>query len=349
MLTKEQEKKAVELAGENKELMEITRDIFEDQSLDGRCRQGRDVREFLQKQGLKYKTTKKERASNYISKLKEQDLQFIQEHFDEMTAVQMAKVLFGEDITAAHNGARLIRDEVEKLMNTKMIVDKRTFDTHPYEPPRTIKKMCEKINKVSSSSLNHERLSAMEKMGVNKILKSMATPRFTNSIRKYVDLEHREVFESQYIDHTWDKPDLTTEEIALYVNLCSDYVSLIVTSKHLEKLSRIFENMADDDVTTVSMATNIKEKNDEYDKIAKRIQSLIEKLNGKRSDRIKNQQNRNVSILPMIQEFQAEEGRKRMIAIAEMQRDAASSEADRIESLPDLKARLLGISKSDVL
>jgi hypothetical protein len=111
----------------------------------------------------------------------------------------------------------------------------------------------------------------------------------------------------------------------------------------------MFELQSDDERTSISMAQTIREKNEEFDKIARRIQSLIDKLNGKRVDRIKYQQNRNVSILPLIQEFQEEEGRRRMIMIAEMQRQVASDEADRIEDMSELKARLLGINKRDAL
>ena len=181
------------------------------------------------------------------------------------------------------------------------------------------------------------------------LIQIMSTPRFVTTIRRFIDLEDRNVFESQFIIHVWDKPDLTSEEVALYTNLCQDYVLQIKTARHLEKLSKMFELQSDDERTSISMAQTIREKNEEFDKIAKRIQSLIDKLNGKRVDRIKNQQNRNISILPLIQEFQEEEGRRRMIMIAELQREAASGEADRLEDLSDLKARLLGINKRDAL
>jgi hypothetical protein len=38
-----------------------------------------------------------------------------------------------------------------------------------------------------------------------------------------------------------------------------------------------------------------------------------------------------------------------MLKIAELQKQAAREEADRLESMPDWKARVLGISKEDVI
>jgi hypothetical protein len=38
-----------------------------------------------------------------------------------------------------------------------------------------------------------------------------------------------------------------------------------------------------------------------------------------------------------------------MIKIADMQKKAAKKEADNIESMPDWKARVLGVSKDDIV
>ena len=47
--------------------------------------------------------------------------------------------------------------------------------------------------------------------------------------------------------------------------------------------------------------------------------------------------------------FQEEEEREVMIKIAEMQKAAVSEEADLLESMPDWKARVLGLRKEDVI
>ena len=347
-LTEGQQERVRELC-KAEDLLTITRTIFSNPSLDGRSKEGRIIREFLQAEGLEYKTTKYRNDQSSVTRLTEQHKQFIEAHVEELTAIQISKTLFGPDITPLHGGARLVKDHCTTLLANKTKVDERAYATHGYDPPATIKQACGKINSCATVHLNPAKLSAREKMGVEYLIQIMSTPRFVTTIRRFIDLEDRNVFESQFIIHVWDKPDLTSEEVALYTNLCQDYVLQIKTAKHLEKLSKMFELQSDDERTSISMAQTIREKNEEFDKIAKRIQSLIDKLNGKRVDRIKNQQNRNISILPLIQEFQEEEGRQRMIMIAELQREVASEEADRIEDMSDLKARLLGINKRDAL
>ena len=347
-LTEGQQKRVKELC-KTEDLLTITREIFSNQSLDGRSKEGRIIREFLKEEGLEYKTTKYKHDNAAVTRLTEQHKQFIDSHFDELTAIQISKTLFGTEITPLHSGARLVKDYCTTLLSKKSRENDRAYAVHGYDPPSSIKQACDRINNCATAHLNPSKLSAREKMGVEYLMKIMSTPRFVTTIRRFIDLEDRNVFESQFIIHVWDKPDLTSEEVALYTNLCQDYVLQIKTAKHLEKLSKMFELQSDDERTSISMAQTIREKNEEFDKIAKRIQSLIDKLNGKRVDRIKNQQNRSVSILPLIQEFQEEEGRQRMIMIAEMQREVASEEADRIEDMSDLKARLLGINKRDAI
>jgi hypothetical protein len=72
-------------------------------------------------------------------------------------------------------------------------------------------------------------------------------------------------------------------------------------------------------------------------------------LQGDRSKRISSKQQQNANILALVQLFQEEEERGVMLKIAELQKRSAKEEADRLESMPDWKARVLGISKEDVI
>ena len=79
------------------------------------------------------------------------------------------------------------------------------------------------------------------------------------------------------------------------------------------------------------------------------MESLIQKLQGDRSKRISLQREQYASILSLVQIFQDEEERKRMVMIAEMQKAVVSEEADRMEGMADWKARILGVGKNEIL
>ena len=57
----------------------------------------------------------------------------------------------------------------------------------------------------------------------------------------------------------------------------------------------------------------------------------------------------NASFLSIVQLFQEEEERKTMAHIAEMQKQTVREEADRLETMSEWKARILGISKDDAI
>ena len=81
----------------------------------------------------------------------------------------------------------------------------------------------------------------------------------------------------------------------------------------------------------------------------KRQESLIQRLAGDRAKRISQRQDKNASILSLVESFQNEEERKLMIKMADMQKVAIKEEASNLESMNEWKARILGISKEDVI
>ena len=162
-------------------------------------------------------------------------------------------------------------------------------------------------------------------------------------------MEDRDLFEAEFVRATWDKPDLSNDEINLYINVCMDYIHLKNIQGAMSKLNRMFNDAEDQQDLTVRLAELLKTKSEEYNQCEKRMESLIQKLQGDRSKRVSSQQKQNSSILALVQLFQEEEERKVMIKIANMQRKAAKEEADNLESMPDWKARVLGVSKDDVV
>ena len=160
-------------------------------------------------------------------------------------------------------------------------------------------------------------------------------------------MKDRELFEAEFIRATWDKPDLTSDEINLYINVCVDYINLKNISSHIEKLNTMFNEVEDQQDMTVRLAEVLKSKTDEYDKCEKRMESLIKKLNGDRSERLKNKSKENATIISLVKNFQVEDERRRMVELAEMQKKLVDEEVTRLDNMDSWKARILGISKHD--
>ena len=177
----------------------------------------------------------------------------------------------------------------------------------------------------------------------------MSAPRFLQVIDTYPSLDDRNLFEAEFVRATWDKPDLTTDEINLYINVCMDYIHLKRIQSAMAKLNRMFDEAEDQQDLTVRLAELLKTKSEEYNQCEKRMESLISKLQGDRSKRIQSHVNKNASILNLVQLFQEEEERNIMIKMAEMQKKVIREEADSLEKMPAWKSRVLGVSKRDVI
>ena len=348
-LTKEQENIIRENVGKITDLSELTRLVFPDsENLDGRSKQGRAVRKFLADNAIDYQT--RHFSSKDPISLNEEQKDFIDKSIsDGMDCAQIAAILFpearitkvGQEYVAIHNYV----ESNENLITPS--VEDATF--RRYFPPKSTAKIIKKINDSAQTDINESKLSLTEKKGIESLGAFLASPRLIQIINNYDSQEDRDLFEAEFIRATWDKPDLTSDEINLYINVCMDYIHLKNIQGAINKLNRMFDEAEDQQDLTVRLAELLKTKSEEYNQCEKRMESLIQKLQGDRSKRISSKQQQNANILALVQLFQEEEERGVMLKIAELQKQAAREEADRLESMPDWKARVLGISKEDVI
>jgi len=329
------------------DLIELTRAVFKDGTIDGRSREGRAVRKYLADSNVKYKTTQKKKAKPIA--LTEDHKEFIVKYSEDgMSSFHIAQLLFterevknlGMEQRAVHNYLKVVKRQKRE--------DSRQM-TSTYSPPEDLQECLDLVNLYASQSLLIEELKAVEKKSCEALLRFLKSPRLHQVISNYIKPDDQNLFEAEFVRATWDKPDLTADEINLYINVCVDYINLKNISAHIEKLNRMFEEADEQQDMTVRLAELLKTKSEEYNQCEKRQESLIQRLAGDRAKRVSMRQGRNASILGLVESFQNEEERRLMIKMAEMQKKAISKEADELESMQDWKSRILGISKSDVI
>jgi len=329
------------------DLIELTRKVFNDDSLDGRTKEGKLVREYLVECGFKYNTTKKKKAKRIL--LDDDEKEFIERSAqDGMNAYQVACILWPESHITPLSKETLVVGEHIKQQRPNLLQMEDSALGKKYQPPQTQLAAVKLVNEYTHSKLKPDKLALRERKCVESVLQFLSSPRLLQVINNYTDITDRELFEAEFIRTTWDKPDLTADEINLYINVCIDYVNLKNITKAMEKLNRMFHEAEDQRDMTVRLAELLKTKSDEYNQCEKRMESLINRLNGDRARRIQGRQEENASILSLVQLFQDENERQIMLRMAEMQKEVVAAEALNIESMPGWKARVLGISKGDV-
>tara|TARA_Y100000592_G_scaffold99607_1_gene176274 strand:- start:199 stop:1251 length:1053 start_codon:yes stop_codon:yes gene_type:complete len=348
-LSEEQKELIIQNAESVPDLTELTKMVFPDkEKLDGRSKEGRAVRSFLLSNGINYETKHIHPKADIT--LTDEQRQFVSNSCsDGMNAFQIASVLF-PDLNIKRTSKEYIAvlgyiQENEDLTphSSEDAVNKK------YSPPKAASKIIKKINDYCSKEVDEKKLNVAERKSIEALSAFLASPRFVQVMNNYDSNEDRSLFEAEFIRATWDKPDLTSDEINLYINVCMDYIHLKNIQSAINKLNRMFDDTEEQQDLTVRLAELLKTKSEEYNQCEKRMESLIQKLQGDRSKRISLNQKQNASILSLVQLFQEEEERKVMIKIAEMQKKAAKEESEKLESMPDWKARVLGISREDII
>lgn len=329
-------------------LIELTRRAFNDDSLDGRTKEGRAVREFMLDEALEYATTKHQLAKPV--KLTQENKEFVERYAQEgMSAYEIARIIFPEDkITPLSKQTLVIADYIKENDFADISFEESAI-LEKYSPPRLMSSLIKRVNDYTGNSFKESELNMKTKKSLESLIGFLDAPRFNQVINNYRCIHDRELFEAEFIRTTWDKPDLTVDEINLYINVCVDYINLKNISSHMEKLNHMFDEAQDQQEMTVRLAELLKTKSEEYNQCEKRMESLIQKLNGDRAKRINSQKQETASVLSLVNLFQEENERNIMIKMAEMQKEAIGEEAGRMEDMPAWKARVLGVSKQDVI
>jgi hypothetical protein len=333
---------------ETPDLTKLTQLLFEDPSLDGRTKEGRMVREFLASENLRYETSAWNKVEDI--ELTDQQIDFIKNQAElGLSAFQIAEILFPNSPVKRFSKHHMCVLDFLREYEPNFVHDSETAINKQYNPPKILCTSINKINEYAHTDFEEKKMNHDELECAKSLIKNLSSPRFIQVISNYSSEKDRKLFEAEFIRATWDKPDLTADEINLYINVCVDYINLKNISSHIEKLNNMFNEVEDQQDMTVRLAEVLKSKTDEYDKCEKRMESLIKKLNGDRAERLKNKREDNASILSLVRNFQLEEQRNQMIQLAEMQKKIVEQEADRLDSMESWKARILGISKKDAI
>ena len=329
-------------------LIDLTRQCFEDEKLDGRSKEGRAVRKFLVENSINFKTTATSRTEDI--ELTQQQKDFILEQAESgLSSLEIAKIIFPEkNVKSLSNEQRTVLAFIREV-NPDIVPSQDGAALTSYVSPKSPSRIIKKINDATGLNLDDAKLNRQKQICIERLGINLNNSRFLKIINNYLNYEDRNLFEHEFIRLTWDKPDLTADEINLYLNVCKEVINLEVVSSHLNKLNDMFDIADDQTEMSVRLAEIIKAKSGEYHQCESRIENLTKKLQGDRAERMKKNQKENASFLSIVQLFQEEEERKTMVRIAEMQKEAIKKEAERLEGMAEWKARVLGISQEDVI
>jgi hypothetical protein len=375
-LTKEQEDmvRSAFADGATPNLSDLTRLVFNDNSIDGRSKEGRAIKEYISEFQIgKVRVNVIKKMEPYV--LSEQQKEKIREEYKKdgfTTLIFTRRLLNDQTISALHLEHRAVSEYVKSLHDqddkkSLRISDSGEFETINYEPssnfrrgetpteqyrpPATMVQVIARINKYLNYGWKEENLKRAQIKCVESLFSYLKIFRFLYQINNYSRQEDRELFEDAFIRYTHDKDDLTQEELDQFITLSNEVVIAADIQRRIEYLRMSLDDMASEsDGRKISMSLNeaINNAQTEYNQCISRQDKLYKSLTVNRSKRIEEKRNENASILNLVYAWKQEENRERMIALAERQREALKEEVEKLSSVDEFKAIIRGIDPKEI-
>lgn len=354
-LTPEQEKLILEEWNSRPDnppsLLELVRKAFpESPDLDGRSTEGRLIKKFLASRQIKA------RASwEYIAKekivLTDEQKEYIANNVVSMNSIELANEIFGrKDLSALHAEARAVSEYIAQLPTNIRVQSAEGILDGEYQPPKSEDRVIARINRYVLKGIDRSKLSGKEKMGIYALIGYLHTYRFIHQMNTYRNTIDRELFESSFIRYTYDKPDLTQEEVDQYIILSTE---VVISSNIQNTIGRLERQMNDEydehGKIPMNLVEAINSARKEYNDSTTRQQKLTNDLKVKRSDRLNKRKEENASVVNLVEMWKNEEDRQRIIELAEKRKKIIQEEVGRLSSMEELKARILGLSEQEAI
>ena len=339
-----------------KESVQIAFPDIEEKFQDGRSKYGKCVKAFLASQDMKAKASHEYQGRDDVS-LSDEMKEYIVNNGHAMSDLDVAKIIFDDNtLTNLHKETRLVSDYRQSQgIEQSLLVQSQTNDVPSqaeYKPPRTINLIISRVNKYVLDGIDKDKLTARQRKEIESLIGYLHTYRFLHQINGYDSQVDRDLFESSFIRYTYDKADLTQEEVDQYIVLASEVVIASNIQRRVEHLQGLLDDAANDTEgrrISMSLVEAIGKAQNDYHQSVGRQNKLLSDLKEKRSDRLKNQIKENASIINLVQMWKEEESRKKLIQLAELRKQVVKEEVKNISSMDEVKARILGISEDEVL
>lgn len=335
-------------------IKELGAEVFGEEC-DGRSENGRAIKASLAKFNLKPKSNEYVPKANSLI-LSEEKKQFIINRASTMNALEISKELFGNNSLTNLNVETRVVNEFIKTIDSRAIYNQEQNDDIPsdsYMPPNTLDKALKRTNQYVNFTINKDKLNHNQKKGLEALINYLHTFRFIKQMNTFDSQEDRRLCEDAFIRYTYDKPDLTQEEVDQFIELSNQVVQGFKILRRSERMQGALEEVTGNDPETMRVSMGLVEAigkaSTEYDQCIKRQQKLLEDLKEKRSVRLSKQIKETASILNLVQLWRDEEQRMKMLKLGELEQEAVANEVEKLTNMSEIRARILGLDKDSIL
>lgn len=321
-----------------------------DPAIDARHKKGIAIKKYLLSLDIKPHASQNYQRKTDAFNLSEDHREFIRAHSGQMTALQIARELFNDsnltNLSVEARAVALFYNDLDPSL--RMAATSQSLKS--YNPPHTHTNAMARINKYVYEGIDPNSITEKEKAWFTALIKYMHVHRYLFIMNQFNSEDDRELMESSFIRFTYNKPDLTEEEIDLYINLCIDIVNHGRSERDLEMLLETRDQMFNETgKVPVSIVQAISDARNGMDANLKRQKATHENLQGKRATKIATKLKENASVIQLVELVKQEKKRIQFAQLAITRKKKLAQEVDRLDSLDDLRFQLWGIGKEEIL
>jgi hypothetical protein len=334
-------------------LMHLIQDVAGFKGRDGRSKEGRAVKAFLSEIDLNAVP-----ASEYQKvdkpELLEEHKEFIRNNKGTMKYVEMSRILFGnEKLTSLSAETRMVTEYCKSLDGESFEAPEAEQGRYEYKAPKHPDRVLSRVNRfILDSGIDKDKVTPRQKKDLEKLMGYLHTFRFCHQMSNYNNETERELFESSFVRYTYNKPDLTQEEVDQYIVLSGEVVIASNIQRRVGRLQNLLDETASDNEgrrISMSLVEAISTAQNEYNSCVNRQHKLLNDLKQKRSDRLSKQVHDNASILNLVETWKDDESRKELIKMAELRKKTIKDEINKLSTMDEVKARIFGISTEEAI
>jgi hypothetical protein len=356
-LTEYQKQKIKDILNANPDvtLSKLTSLVYDNQNIDTRSKEGRLVKKYLLDNNIEYKDRSVFQRERVL--LNNEQKEFILNNYKDQHYLDMAKILFKNDkLTHLNLESREVSSYVEELKSKdENFLEIKTYNPNKsndnsnqglteYFPPRRLDQTVARINRYLNLGWEHDKLKSTQAKQANTLQRYLNTFSFSYQINTY----RRDAF----IRYSYDKEDLTQEELDQFITLCTEVVTASTILQQVEDLRLLLRQASEEeDGRNIKMSLNeaISSLQTEYNQCRNRQSKLYKSLVDDRAKKIQERKEENASILNLVQAWKDEEKRKGIIHLAEAQKQNLEQEARRLSSIDELKAIIRGVDPDEMV
>lgn len=348
--------RALKIWDENREkplgLKEFTNLAF-GREVDSRSVEGRALRSFLADKDIKLRP-----AHEYVKKdtieLTEEQKEFVINNAKEGSSyLEITKILFDDDKIMPRDQRAMAIFNYIKEINPKILEKEDIPTDSKYKPPVTVQQAAARVNKYILDCIKTDDIknSKIQKNLVF-LIRFCHLNRFQSQCNNLPTESQRALFEGSYVRYVYDKPDLTEEELDLYINLCNGLVDNLNMRAEMDELQKLFKGCSDDSegkrisMSIVESISNVRKHIDENEK---RQKALVDTLQGKRNERIDLRNKQDASLIQLLDFIKNYENRQQTLLLIDVRNKKIKEEIKRLESIDDLKFQIYGVDPSEIV